>query len=708
MMNRVLLNTARRWRPEIRRLSGLELIEALIDLFSLIYWLPFAAAGLIWLLMTSDPRPIFANWFILLFASILGWIFRQLEFSLRLEVKPGVFTLAGGSFEMLVFWSLALLFGSPALWSAILMAILSFFWQSRGGRTGRWYRWRKLANDVAAAGLVGQIALKIYELQGGRFLALTNAAGQDVLTAIVLATLVWFVLPRLMGLPLFMYVSRSPEIVGTGSLTDQPTMTRFLLVGSSISGIADLFAILAALVYQAQNSLTYFYFLAGALLAALLANRLSAAATHSEQRSRALEILERMSRALMTAPELRAALPGILTEFVGGLFPHCSVEIRLFPDEVLFRQVPERFAFNQSIWQRLQDKPELSYLLPTELPDGNGRSSRLTGIALPIVTEATAEHHGAICLIAPDNPGKIDNYCPVLLSLANQISSALQRIQLQDQALEKQAEIYQREVYAQAYQAEVYAQALALERMTQELVVAGQIQSSFLPEELPDLPGWQMSVTLEPAREASGDFYDFIQLPNGRIGLVIADVADKGMGAALYMALSRTLIRTFALEYDSAPEKALAAANRRILADTHSDMFVTVFYAILDSETGQLTYCNAGHNPPFLLQLRNGDTPLPLMRTALPLGIMERADWECASVWLMPGDVLAMYTDGVIEAQNEEELFFGKERLQMILRANASRSADVIEDKIISAIYDFTGDAPQFDDLALMVVVREF
>jgi sigma-B regulation protein RsbU (phosphoserine phosphatase) len=228
-----------------------------------------------------------------------------------------------------------------------------------------------------------------------------------------------------------------------------------------------------------------------------------------------------------------------------------------------------------------------------------------------------------------------------------------------------------------------------------------------LPRDLPDVPGWQLAVTLEPARETSGDFYDFIPLSNGRLGIVVADVADKGVGAALYMALSRTLIRTFAQEHSAEPEKTLAAANQRILTDTGSDLFVTVFYAILDPQTGVLTYCNAGHNPPFLLQSQNGHEACWLSRTALPLGLFEDLEWAQTAVEIMPGDVLVLYTDGVTEAQDEAADFFGEERLKAVARANLGRSAEIIESKMIAAVYDFVGDEPQFDDITLMIVFRE-
>ena len=142
--------------------------------------------------------------------------------------------------------------------------------------------------------------------------------------------------------------------------------------------------------------------------------------------------------------------------------------------------------------------------------------------------------------------------------------------------------------------------AQAQQKVTQELAQAGRLQGSFLPIQPPNLPGWEIAVCLRPARSTSGDYYDFIELPNGSMGLVIADVADKGIGAALFMASTRTLLRAYTAEYDSQPDRALAAANHRITTDTHGGLFITLVYAILNPVTGELLYSNAGHNPPLL------------------------------------------------------------------------------------------------------------
>ena len=247
----------------------------------------------------------------------------------------------------------------------------------------------------------------------------------------------------------------------------------------------------------------------------------------------------------------------------------------------------------------------------------------------------------------------------------------------------------------------------ANKKMEQELALAGEVQASFLPSELADTPGWQLAATLKPARETSGDFYDVIPLPNGRLGILVADVVDKGAGAALFMALSWTLIRTYAAEYPSRPELVLSAVNHRILADTHANQFVTAFYGILDPVSGTLTYCNAGHNPPVLLSAQKESVVQGLSRTGMALGVVEDTTWEQGTIQFAPGDVLVLYTDGLTDAQNRQGAFFGEERLLEVARANLFRSAQEMQEALIAEVHEFVGDAPRFDDVALMVVVRD-
>jgi len=256
----------------------------------------------------------------------------------------------------------------------------------------------------------------------------------------------------------------------------------------------------------------------------------------------------------------------------------------------------------------------------------------------------------------------------------------------------------------------------ANEKFAAELTLAGEIQASFLPGEMPEIPGWQLSAKLVPARETSGDFYDVIPLPNGHFGILVADVTDKGTAAALYMALSRTLIRTYAVEYDTQPELVFSATHRRILSDTNTKQFVTVFYGVFDPISGTLTYANAGHNPPFLFRAQNRaaasndtlDDAHELNNTGPPLGLRMFTDmtWDRREVQVAPGDVLVLYSDGITEAQNSEREFFEEERLIEATGANLGRSAAEIQDAILTEVHQFAGDAAQADDITLFIVAR--
>ena len=206
------------------------------------------------------------------------------------------------------------------------------------------------------------------------------------------------------------------------------------------------------------------------------------------------------------------------------------------------------------------------------------------------------------------------------------------------------------------------------ERIAQELKIARDIQQSFLPDSVPEMPGFELAAFSLPALEVGGDFYDFIPLPNGCWGLVIADVSGKGVPAALFMALSRTLVRASTSKNPS-PSDAIMEANHLIVQDTRiTSMFVTLFYAIIDPTARTLTYVNAGHNPPMLF--RTGRTEVTLLRAdGIALGVMDDIALDSVEIGLKSGDVAVLYTDGLTEAINTEEEEFGTERLNETIRA---------------------------------------
>ncbi len=255
----------------------------------------------------------------------------------------------------------------------------------------------------------------------------------------------------------------------------------------------------------------------------------------------------------------------------------------------------------------------------------------------------------------------------------------------------------------------LHLEEIVRQRLEEEMAVGRQIQFSLLPECCPLIPGWEFSAFYQPARQVGGDYYDFFELPDtpGRWGMVIADVADKGVPAALFMALSRSIIRTKAMTPElTSPAQVLERANRLLIKDSRARLFLTAIYAILDAPTGRLTYTFAGHNRPLWLHAATGQCDeLPGQGTVL--GIFEKIDLTDQTVHLAPGDLVVFYTDGVTEAMNAAEELFGDERLQAIITANPLANAEEMIEAIVQAVRTFSADAPPSDDVTLFVVKRQ-
>lgn len=299
--------------------------------------------------------------------------------------------------------------------------------------------------------------------------------------------------------------------------------------------------------------------------------------------------------------------------------------------------------------------------------------------------------------------GRYSRFQLLILGRERQARRDLEAAQAQLEAYSATLEERVQERTAALVQAKRHAEA-ANERFEQELQFAGRIQTSFMASELPHIPFWQHAAALVPARETSGDFYNIFPLPGARYGILIADVVDKGVGAALFMALCWALLHTYARQHPDDPGRVLAAVNRRILRDTHAGQFVTVFYGVLQPQKGLLYYANAGHPPPY--RFREGRLQ-PLARTGIPLGILPEATWEAQTMRLQGGDLLVLYTDGVTEAQNENGDFFDRQRLAAVLRRHEGHSAREIREALLAELARFTGDIDQVDDITLLVLARE-
>jgi len=246
-----------------------------------------------------------------------------------------------------------------------------------------------------------------------------------------------------------------------------------------------------------------------------------------------------------------------------------------------------------------------------------------------------------------------------------------------------------------------------LERKNTELQIAAHIQESFLPAIIEPVPGYDIAAMSLPAKVVGGDFYDII--PGSRmrgykdqVGIIIADVSGKGLSAAIFMALSIVIIRVNAAWHEM-PEDVFRDANAIITAEQKADMFVTAFFGVLDRALRTFSYVNAGHNSPMVLHA-HADQVIELEPTGIALGLMENSIYKKATITLTSGDIIVLFTDGVTEATNIGEELYGEERLKIIILANAGLSAGEITKKILLDVQEFTGDAPQSDDITILVV----
>ncbi|MCK9578992.1 MAG: SpoIIE family protein phosphatase [Methanoregula sp.] len=247
-----------------------------------------------------------------------------------------------------------------------------------------------------------------------------------------------------------------------------------------------------------------------------------------------------------------------------------------------------------------------------------------------------------------------------------------------------------------------------IERKNTELAIAAEIQQSFLPDTIAQIEGYDIIAKCVMAKEVGGDFFDVIPLEilplgKGQLGIMIADVSGKGIPAALFMALSRIVVRVNAPWYGNRPAAAIRDANAVISHDSKSGMFVTLFYGYLDSTTRTLTYVNAGHNPPIHYTEADG-TLSELVANGIAMGAIDDADYTQEVVRLAPGDILVLYTDGITEAENSRLEMFGLDRLEKIIIASHNLPVKEIGSAIMDAVHEFTGDHPQSDDITLMII----
>jgi len=242
------------------------------------------------------------------------------------------------------------------------------------------------------------------------------------------------------------------------------------------------------------------------------------------------------------------------------------------------------------------------------------------------------------------------------------------------------------------------------ELVEQELRVARSIQHASLPKEVPELEGWQISPLYRPAREVGGDFYDFHPLPEGRMGLVVGDATGKGVPAALVMSTTSGMLQLAAQALDSSsPGEVLERVNETLLARIPQNMFVTCFYAILDPESGSLSYANAGHDLPYLR--RRGGGAEELRARGMPLGIMSGMSYQEGEASLTEGDSVLFYSDGLVEAHDPKGEMFGCPRLRARVAEHGEERS--LGDFLMEELYSFVGEGwEQEDDITLLTLRR--
>ncbi len=686
-MDQFLQSIAVRLWPELKSYNEARRMIGTGEVISFLYTLPLASAGLLWLIQLTDLNLMRREWQLFLLMGGLLYLFTRLDYFIIFEIRPERYGSAKGSLAGMAQWTAVFLLGPSALWLSILIETVRYLFNLRTNRsTGiRWDTARNLTHDLANYALAYPAALTLYRRLGGQ-IPLADLEPRSILLGMAaLSThLLAFLLIWLVYLLYGFYTQY--HLAGKQGLR---ALFLFVALALGLPNLAHPFAIQAAGIYNQHGWVAFLFFNSGLFLLALLARQLSWAAESSRQRTRQLEMLESLSRAIINSPPDASKLAELLEEHAPAMLPSARVVISLKPDQVMVKRPADwEIDLRPLLAWCEQQKSSQVYLAKDPLPWQNAAEEHDPVILTPILDIEKNESIGCIyvelrSLAQPWDRKAVNGLLPGLKTLADQIASAL-------------------------HQAQVYTETLNYQRTLQELRFAGRIQSSLLPDEIPILPDWEVAVTMLPARETSGDFFDFIPLAEGKIGLLIADVADKGIPAALYMALCRTLIRTYAIEYeDASPDVVFFAVNERLLKDARINLFVTAFYGILDPQSGLLTYCNAGHNPPYWFN-RSAQKVTALSPTGMPLGIEEDQVWKLASIQILAGDTLILYTDGIPDAHNQQGEFYREKRLVETAQAALDLPAQELLIRILDDVQSFVGEEAQFDDITLMILRRNF
>jgi serine phosphatase RsbU (regulator of sigma subunit) len=425
-----------------------------------------------------------------------------------------------------------------------------------------------------------------------------------------------------------------------------------------------------------------------------------------EQRTRSLVSLQEIGQALLTSEDLKD-LASRICRFAQDLcgadrvivyYLHSEQEAETLavggwsPERVPFRSDPSDVLGAGGV-RALEASPEpVAYNrwppgIPPRHPDVEGVQLR-SGLYVPLV--AQERRVGFILAHTTRKPAFSPKEISLLKTLAQQAALGIQRARLVGDLRDK------------IDQLERAQQQLAQkERLERELELARQVQQSMLPRSFPTIPGFAFVARNEPARQVGGDFYDVIQLDEGRFGVAIADVSDKGLPAALYMALTRSLLRAEA-RLQPSPQAVLGNVNQLLLELGDADSFVTLFYGVVDRASHRMAYSRAGHDRPLLL--REGKA-LTLGGDGTPLGILT-TDFRLTQeeILLAPGDRLVLYTDGLTDVSAPDDAMFGRDRLTSFLESCASQPQKLMSEALFAKLLEYQGESEQYDDMSLLLM----
>jgi len=405
-----------------------------------------------------------------------------------------------------------------------------------------------------------------------------------------------------------------------------------------------------------------------------------------------LEMLYQLSQSLGSTLQLDPLLNAVMDQVIGVTHAERGfLMLGTYPDDLAFRvargmnqttiEAPE-FQVSRGVVQRVASEGKAVVTSDAQAEDWLAQRQSVASLGLRSIMCVPLKLRGrSIGVIYVDNRLQAGIFrrddLDLLEAVANTAAVAIENARLHEREIERS-------------------------RLERELEVARQIQTSLMPPAAPALPGFDIAGFWQVAREVGGDFYDFVLQPAGGMGIVIGDVTDKGVPAALFMALARTTLRS-SLAASASPLAGIQQANRLICADAGTGMFVSLYYAGLDAGSRALTCVNAGHNPPLHLQAADR-TVQPLPRGGLPLGIQEAASAMETRIELLPGDSLLLYTDGAVDAQSEGGDFYGLQRLAEAMDQNRLLSAAGMVEAIGASVARFTAGTQPFDDITMVAI----